>query len=223
MKTKTGSLNRRGVNAGEHFLASTGPASNVPPKATYGERAAVMGAEARRVELRHIGTRYARLAANVADATELLVAAVNDAREMGLELQMACNHEKMDKLFWRDRCASQLPFELEAAKGFIAIARKLPKPANDYAAAAPFVAAVLLAEKILKLPARAAAQKASAASPAQKFFAKVTMLRQPFKKIARPVEGWTAEERRQFMAETEWVVAEREKARGLAAADLHGL
>jgi hypothetical protein len=185
--------------------------------ASYVERSDALRLESRDEDFKTIGGIYGRFQDRVKTATAMLLAASNDAREMGIHLQMVCGHEQMPAPFWNAHCAKLLPFDLEAGKKFIAVTHKLPDAAASFPEVAQFVTPILIAEKVLRLPERTEAQTASTGTPVQVFYGKQSLLRAAFKKItlSSPMREWGAAALRLFVAETEWVVYERERAENL--------
>lgn len=146
------------------------------------------------------------------------IASSNACRAVGIRLQALCGHEQISFEYWqKNNCSKQLPFDFNAAKMFIGIARKLPEKVTTIEQAAPFTQLCFQAGNLLELPERTEQQRAIGGGILQKFFGEITIVRKDFAKAIRqcPMEKWGRPEINSFLKDTQWLADERTKAEKL--------
>ena len=170
------------------------------------QRIAAIDADAAR--LNETYTKFREDSGMVAEKT---ISAVNLAREMGITLQaMAGGHDKVSRSFWHDQCQNKLAFDFEAAKRFVAIARKLEEPAQTLAQCRPALQLMFESSGFVLVQERAESHFAVNISPVQRLIDNLTTLAGLAKK-AGPVEGWSDSAKSDFLAETQYLGELREK------------
>lgn len=187
----------------------------VLPAVQYEDRAAQMTREAIAAEFIALSKEYEKAKEATEDMRKDTIRAANTCRAVGIRLQALCQHEQISFEFWqRHKCGDHLPFDFNAAKGFIALARKLPRIVKTIEEAAPFAQMVFQTTGLLEMPTRDEQQRAQQFSVFQKFLAQVTVVMQPLRKLLRevPMEDWKPAQLDSFLSETEPLNIERERA-----------
>jgi hypothetical protein len=188
------------------------------PNPSYSERSVQKFHEALRAEFDIIRAKHKQLKTDMECLGHTTVEVANLCREIGLHLQTACNHEQINLDFWNNNdCEKQLGFDFNAAKIYIAIARKLPKKIKSPDEAAPFVQLLFQAGGLLELEERGERQNRITVSVMQKFLAEVTIVRKDFEKVVRqiPIADWSETMRQSFIADTQWIQDRREEVKAL--------
>lgn len=182
--------------------------------AEYTERAGVMKKQADIAEVPLILKEWANFHGAAQDIQSGTINGANSSRAIGIHLQTWCGKENISFMFWKTHCEKVLPFDFDAAKFFMSVARKMSKKAETIAEAWPFSQQCLTFDGLLPLAERTGPQHRNPIPPLQKLFCQFAMLRKPFKKINGeiPMDDWDREDVRLFLSETEWLADEREKA-----------
>jgi len=133
---------------------------------TYTERADVADKRADRERIERIDDTYRKFQVAGKSVGYNLIASANLAREIGLELQGIAGAEQMGFGFYTSHCAKDLPFDYEAVKQFISIARKVKEPVKTVEEAVPVLQQVLLRQGLIEMPcAREGPQNAHDTAP----------------------------------------------------------
>ncbi len=185
--------------------------------ATYVERADAMKREAVPVIVERIKKAWGNFHAGAQGIKTGAILGANSSLEIGLELQGWCGHENMSFMFWKTNCEKLLPFDFEAAKFFMSVARKMKKKATTIAETWEFAQLVLTVDGALPLAESTGSRHAALIPPLQKLCCQFVMLRKPLQKIMNlaPMETWEQDDVRLFLSETEWLEIERQKAERL--------
>lgn len=183
-------------------------------KPTHEEATAVIKSEAKSAEFEVIVEAFARFT----DATNRIksrtIAAANLGREIGIHLQTLCGHEQIRFDFWQSKCEGKLPFDYKIAQSFVSIANRLTKPVETLEEALPTLRQCFFAGNLLQDAERTEPQARSNVSLMERFLGEFTLMRQPMKKILseRPMETWEVVALDRFLADTQWLEDERERA-----------
>lgn len=187
------------------------------PTPTYVERSNATDSKAVAAEISKIVKAYGGLRVASDKLKTGTIDGANLSREIGLHLQGLCGHETMTFMFWKTHCEKALPFDFEAARFFMRVARKMVKKAESLEEVWEFAQPLLICDDSLPEPKRAGIQQASTVPALQRLCCSFAMLRKPFDKIfnAAPMEKWEQDDVRLFLSETEWLAEERARAEKL--------
>lgn len=191
------------------------------PETRYHERAAID----RRVAIAEIGHKLTELESVKVAAMRAMKGAsieiVNATREQGLLIQSACqrNHQ-LDFSFWSDNLAGLVPATLtfDAAKAAMSVARKMgDECATRIEEAMPHLIPVMAAQSEFELPRREPSRNAGESDPVQKYFQDFNNQLLLRKKVilVTPLESWPLKDLETFLAETDWIEADRKTALAL--------
>jgi len=121
---------------------------------TYTERSAIADHQADAERFRRIEQLFEKFGQGSQTIEKSTIAAVNIARDIGLELQGIAGSEQLGFSFFKTHCEASLPFNFETAQRFVAIARRSPKKVTTMGEAAPVIQMMLFAANLLELPGR---------------------------------------------------------------------
>ena len=119
---------------------------------TYSERSAIADHQADTERFRRIKQLFEKFGQGSQTIEKSTIAAVNIARDIGLELQGIAGSEQLGFSFFKTHCEDSLPFNFETAQRFVAVARKSPEKVTTMVEAAPVIQQVLFAANLLELP-----------------------------------------------------------------------
>lgn len=174
---------------------------------TYTERSDNSKTLARTTALETIKAEYPQFLLSEASAEREIIAFVNQAARIGNLLAEAAGHEHIEFKFWKEHC-QELPFNIEAGKKFISIAKKLPKPAATFAEASAAMQQTFFASGLLEEPERTEQQNANPNSPLVVLTNKLTDIKERVQKWIEdePIASWSNSRKASVRAELEWTV-----------------
>jgi hypothetical protein len=127
----------------------------------YNERAALAERKAQAALFKQADQLWHGLQRERDSFTATAIATVNLAAQLGGVIVQICGREQVVFEFWKNYCAEQLPFNLEAAQELVSVFKKVPEPITDISQIWPVWKQVNLAMGTLTIPERAGEQSAA--------------------------------------------------------------
>lgn len=186
---------------------------------THEESTVIIKSEAAYAEWDVISKAFGKFTEAANQIKSRTIAASNLGREIGIHLQTLCGHEQVRFDFWQAKCIGKSPFDFKTAQSFVAIANRMPTPAETLEEALPVLRQCFFAGNLLADAQRTEPQARSNVSLMERFLGEFTLMRQPLKKILseRPMEEWELVAIDRFLSDTNWLEEYRERAAQLKA------
>lgn len=182
---------------------------------TYPERASAMERAADAERLKRIESQFEKFEAFGKDIKRDTVAAVNLAREIGLELQGLAGAEQMGFGFYKEHFERKLPFGFEHVQRFISIARRAKEPVKTMDEALPVMQQVYFAAEVLQLPERRdGPQAAHDLTPPTFFFNTLGTALERIENRMRDLPKWDFETRESVREQVDRFIAKATELKG---------